>query len=198
MNSPPILPQQQREKPEPHERSHPVPWGMLVLVALMTAFGVVYIALSDLDTPSALGDGRALAELRGKTAAPAGSKIDAAALYAARCAACHQANGAGLPGVFPPLAGSEWVTGDERVLAALVLHGVTGALTVKGNSYSGAMPAFKEQLSDGEIAALLTHLRTQWGNGAAAVSVETVAKVRTDSADRQAPFNGEAELKAFK
>jgi mono/diheme cytochrome c family protein len=90
------------------------------------------------------------------------------------------------------------VSGDERVLAALVLHGVTGALTVKGNSYSGAMPAFKEQLSDGEIAALLTHLRTQWGNGAAAVSVETVAKVRTDSADRQAPFNGEAELKAFK
>jgi mono/diheme cytochrome c family protein len=163
----------------------------------MTAFGVTYIAMSDLDNPAPLGDGRTLAELRSKATAPAGASIDAAAIYAARCAACHQATGAGLPGVFPPLAGSEWVSGPERVLAALVLHGASGPLTVKGNAYNGAMPAFKEQLSDAEIAALLTHVRSQWGNAASALSAETVTKVRADTAERKAPFAGEAELKAF-
>jgi mono/diheme cytochrome c family protein len=194
---PPVLPQQRRENPEPSERSRPVPWGLLMLVALMTAFGVSYIAVSDLDLPSSLGDGRTLAELRGNAPAAAGAGIDAAAIYATRCVACHQASGAGLPGVFPPLAGSEWVTGPERVLVALVLHGVSGTLTVKGTSYNGVMPTFKEQLSDAEIAALLTHLRTQWGNAAPAVTSEAVAKVRADTAGRKAPFAGDAELKAF-
>ena len=64
MNTPPILPQQQRENPEPHERGRPVPWGMLFLVALMTAFGVAYIATDALDAPSALGDQRDVPELR--------------------------------------------------------------------------------------------------------------------------------------
>lgn len=197
--TPPILPQQERENPEPYERSRPVPWAMLLLVALVTAFGVTYIALSDLDAPSALGDGRELAELRALPAtAGTGSAIDGAAIYAARCTACHQPTGAGLPGVFPPLAGSEWVTGEARTLAALVLHGVTGSISVKGTTYNGAMPAFKEHLSDAEVAAVLTHLRSQWGHSANAIDAAAVAQVRQDTAGRKAPFNGEAELKSFK
>lgn len=195
--SPTPLPQQQREHPEPHERSHPVPRPVLALVALMTAVGIGYIGWTDLDGVPSLGDQRTQAELRGRPAA-AGAAVDGAALYAARCAACHQAAGTGLPGVFPPLAGSEWVHGSERRLAAIVLHGVTGPITVQGVRYQGAMPAFKDQLGDVELAALLSHLRARWGQGAGIVTTAQVAAVRADTASRQAPFDGERELAEFR
>lgn len=198
MHTPPILPQQRRENPEPTERSRPVPWGMLLLVALMTAAGAAYIAADGTDSPASFGDQRDVAELRGKAPVAGGAATaDGAALYAARCAACHQAGGAGVPGAFPPLAGSEWVAGDAPRLAALVLHGMTGTITVKGATYNGAMPAFGAQLDDAEVAAVLTHVRSQWGAGAQAVDTATVAKVRAATQARTAPFNGEVELKAF-
>ena len=99
--------------------------------------------------------------------------------------------------MFPPLAGSEWVTGNGEVLASIVLHGVSGAITVAGATFNGVMPTFKDQLKDEEIAALLTYLRSQWGNNAPAVAVESIAKARADTASRAAPFNGDAELAAL-
>lgn len=198
MHPTPIPPQQRREHPEPTERNRPVPWAMLLLVALMAAFGGAYIATDATLAAPEFGDQRAVAELRAAPpAAGSDQPADPAALYAARCAACHQASGAGVPGAFPPLAGSEWLAGNPRRLAALVLHGVTGPITVKGATYSGAMPAFAPQLGDAEIAALLTHLRAGWGAGAGAVTRDTVAQVRKDTQARSAPFNGEAELKGF-
>lgn len=189
-----IHPQQQRENPEPQEGSNPMPWFVIVLTALLLGFGVIYIAGSAIGNAPALGDGRTTAELQGSAPAAAGAAVDGAAVYASRCLACHQASGAGLPGVFPPLAGSEWVTGQETTLAALVLHGVSGALTVRGRTYNGAMPPFGAQLQDAELAAVLTHVRSQWGNGAAPVTADTVATVRKESAARTAPFKGDAEL----
>lgn len=197
MSAPPLLPQQRREHPEPTERAEPVPWFLVVLLAALLSVGIAYIAQEEaLETAAMLGDGRDPAELRGATA-QAGARIDVAALYASRCAACHQAQGQGLPGVFPPLAGSEWVVGAEPVLVATVLHGVQGRLTVKGQAYEGSMPAFKDQLSDAELAALLSHLRGQWGNQAAPVTAEAVAQVRQASAARTQSFLGEAELAAW-
>ena len=73
--------------------------------------------------------------------------MDGKQVYTANCVACHQATGAGLPSVFPPLDDSEWVIGEPRVLANILLHGVDGELTVKGTAYKGAMPAFG-QLGD--------------------------------------------------
>ncbi len=189
---------QRREHPEPTERHRPVPRALWMLAAAMTALGVAYIATDAPSSAPALGDQRVLAELRARPQqAGSAAAADGAALYAARCAACHQPSGSGVPGVFPPLAGSEWLTGPERRLAALVLNGVTGPITVKGHSYSGAMPAFASQLNDAELAALLTQLRAQWGAGAAAVTPATVARVRQDTQGRTEPFDGEAELKAF-
>jgi mono/diheme cytochrome c family protein len=198
MNQTPVPSQQQRENPEPHERGRPIPWFLLMLVGLMTAFGVVYITQSEIETPSVLGDQRSLAELRGTSGTPGAGAVDGAAVFAARCAACHQSNGAGLPGVFPPLAASEWVNGKESTLVALVLHGVTGSLTVKGQAYNGVMPTFKEQLNDTELAAVLTHLRSQWGNSAGQISPELVAEVRKTTADRSAPYNGDTDLSTLK
>ncbi len=198
MHPPSIPPQQRREHPEPTERSRPVPWPMLLLVTLMAAVGAAYIAADATPAAPEFGDQRTVAELRAALPAAGSDRaVDAAALYAARCAACHQASGAGVPGAFPPLAGSEWLAGNPRRLAALVLHGLTGPITVKGTSYSGAMPAFAAQLGDAEIAALLTHLRANWGAGAGAVTRDAVAQVRQDTQARTAPFNGEAELKGF-
>lgn len=193
-----IHPQQQRENPEPQEGSNPMPWFVIVLTALLMAFGVVYISRSTIANAPALGDGRSTAELQGAAPAAAGAAVDGATVYASRCLACHQAGGAGLPGVFPPLAGSEWVTGKETTLAALVLHGVSGALTVKGSTYQGAMPAFGAQLQDAELAAVLTHIRSRWGNAAAPVTTETVAAVRKQTAARTEPFKGDAELMPLK
>jgi mono/diheme cytochrome c family protein len=187
-----VLPQQRRENPEPSETNRPIPWWVIVMVGLLVAFGVVYIATSRLlDTPSAWGDGRSRVELAG---AAAGAKADGAVLYAAMCVACHQAGGTGLAGVFPPLAGAEWVNGRDSTLASIVLRGIDGPLTVKGTTYHGQMPAFAGKLKDEQIAAVLTHLRSSWGNASPALAAEIVAKARAEQASNNAPFAGDKEL----
>jgi mono/diheme cytochrome c family protein len=157
---------------------------------------VAYIARTNLETPASWGDDRAAAELQGR-ATTTSTAVDGAAIYASLCAACHHASGAGLPGVFPPLAGSEWVVGKETTLAAIVLHGVSGPLNVKGQSFNGAMPTFKQQLDDAQLATLLTFLRAQWGNASPAVTSELVASVRQATSARIARFAGGNELAAL-
>ncbi|MDE1947693.1 MAG: c-type cytochrome [Burkholderiales bacterium] len=190
-----IRPQQQRENPEPVEAPNPIPWFVIVLTLGLLVFGSVYIVRSHIAMAPDMGDDRTAAELRGQPAPAAGAVLDGAALYAAHCAACHQATGQGLPGVFPPLAASEWVLGKERTLAAIVLHGISGAFTVDGKAYSGAMPAFGAQLKDAEIAAIVSHERSSWGNAASAVTEASVAEVRKSTASRGAPFKGDSELR---
>jgi mono/diheme cytochrome c family protein len=202
MREPDILPQQQRENAEPFEQLNPVPWSLLTATVLVTCLGAAYILFTSPNDPSSWGDGRLATELAGTApAGPASAAVtvaDGAAVFTARCVACHQATGLGLPGAFPPLAGSEWVMGKETTLAAIVLHGVTGSIQVKGVGYAGAMPAFKEQLQDAEIAAVLTHIRSQWGNAATAVTAEAVAAVREATSGRIESFKGEAELSSLK
>lgn len=96
------------------------------------------------------------------------------------CGGCHQASGAGVPGQFPPLAGSEIVLGGTEQLARIVLHGLTGPVTVKGAAYNtpGGMPPQGMSFSDGDIANVLTYIRNSWGNEASMVTKEMVAKVR--------------------
>jgi mono/diheme cytochrome c family protein len=200
MDSSRISEQGRRENSDPHEASNAIPTGIYVLVACLVAFGAYYILTQPAPLAPEMGDQRTLADLEpkaAKAAATAGG-ADGHAIYAARCAACHQATGAGLPGVFPPLAGSEWVTGKGEALATILLHGVTGAITVKGATFNGAMPAFKDQLKDDELAALATYLRSQWGNQAPALTADVVAKARADTASRAGPFNGDAELAPLK
>lgn len=109
-------------------------------------------------------------------------------VYVAACAACHMPNGTGIAGAFPPLAGSRWVTGDERVVVRIVLHGLTGDIEVEGDTYSGLMPPLGGTLSDGEIAAVATYVRRSWGNAAAPVSAATVARERAATAGRATPW----------
>jgi mono/diheme cytochrome c family protein len=132
-----------------------------------------------------------VADLSGKPAAGSNAAADGQQLFATHCVACHQATGLGLPGVFPTLAGSEWVKGDPRVLAHILLFGISGPIEVGGKPFQGQMPAFGH-LSDAELAAVGSHIRSTWSNQAPPVTVDTVAKAR--QTQRSTPFEGGAEL----
>ena len=185
-----------REKPEPQELARPMSKPLLAIAAILFAFAIYYIARSGPYQPAELGDLRTVADLATK-AQPAG-KADGAALYASLCVACHQPTGAGLPGVFPPLAGSEWVVGKAPALIQIVLHGAQGPLTVKGSTYNGQMPSFGAQLDDAQLAAVATYVRAQWGNAAEGVTPASVTEQRAATASRKTPWNGDAELAALK
>ena len=114
-------------------------------------------------------------------------------LYMVVCGACHQPHGNGQEGLAPPLKESEWVLGSEARMVRMVLHGVRDAITVKGQKWELNMPAFNEALEDQQIADSLTYVRREWGNTAAPVSVETVKRIRTETAGREDSWT-EAEL----
>jgi mono/diheme cytochrome c family protein len=122
---------------------------------------------------------------------------DGAEIYLTRCMSCHQMNGGGVPGVFPPLTGTEWVTGDEGVLIRIILNGMTGEIEVNGMVYTGAMPPWGAFLNDEEMADLLTYIRTEWGNDASDITPEMVAEVREAVAEREEPWTI-AELEAIR
>jgi ubiquinol-cytochrome c reductase cytochrome b subunit len=109
------------------------------------------------------------------TVAVAGAH-NGAQVYATNCSSCHQATGQGLPGAFPPLAGNPYVTGPPTAVIHTLLYGLAGA-KVEGKSYGAQMPAWKGQLSNGDIAAVITYIRSSWGNKASAVTEADVAKV---------------------
>ena len=101
--------------------------------------------------------------------APSGAP-DALQVYSNNCASCHGANGQGLAGAFPPLAGNPYVTGDPKKVIATVDNGLHGAILVEGHPFNGVMPAWKSKLSSAEIAAVITYIRNSWGNKASPVT----------------------------
>jgi mono/diheme cytochrome c family protein len=100
-------------------------------------------------------------------------------IFAARgCGGCHGMTGDGMPGVNPPLAGSEWVLaeGPNRVIR-IILNGLNGPITVKGQAYNGQMPPMAEGLSNREIADLASFIRNSWGNKASVVTESQVKAI---------------------
>jgi len=115
-----------------------------------------------------LSTGGAPAAQAGAPAAPAAAQpaaVDGATVYQKNCQACHQATGQGIPSAFPPLAGHlpAVAAADRTLPPKAVLFGMTGSITVNGQAFSGVMPSWK-QLGDAEIAAVLNHELTSWGN----------------------------------
>ena len=98
------------------------------------------------------------------------------ALFAGTCSVCHQANGEGLPNVFPPLAKSDFL-GDAKKLINVVLNGLSGKVTVNGKDYNSVMPPMN-QLNDDEVANILTYVLNSWGNPGGTISTDDVKKVR--------------------
>lgn len=101
-------------------------------------------------------------------------------IYQTNCMACHQVTGQGLPGAFPPLAESEWVAKDPALLARIILGGLQGPITVKGNEYNSIMAPLGAVLSDEQVAYVLSYIRQEWGNTAGPVEPTVVAEARAD------------------
>ncbi|HEX6926973.1 MAG TPA: cytochrome c [Longimicrobiaceae bacterium] len=119
------------------------------------------------------------------------AQADGAKVFATVCASCHQANGQGVPGAFPPLAESEWVTGDPARLVKIILHGLTGEIDVGGEVYAGMMPPWGGGLNDQEVAAVATYVRSNFGNEASPVTPEVVAAIRKEFASRKTPWTAQ-------
>jgi mono/diheme cytochrome c family protein len=122
---------------------------------------------------------------------------DGGQLYGLYCAACHADDGKGATaGVFPPLAGSEWLHGEPERAIKIVLHGMRGPVEVAGQSYNLVMPPQGEVLSDANLAAILSYVRTTWGHREDKVGADQVAAVRAAAADRNEPWTAEELLEA--
>ncbi len=192
--SAPQTPQQKREHADPDEGSRPLPWFLTMFLGAMAMWGAFYIYVTPSGEESSFGDQRTVAALRPPVkAAGAAAAVDGKQVYGSKCAACHQASGLGVPGVFPPVAGAEWVVGDEKVLTQIVLHGVNGEMQVKGVTYKGTMPAWNT-MSDEELAAVMSYMRGEWGNQASAISPDTVKAQREAGKARTEPYKGGQEL----
>jgi cytochrome c oxidase cbb3-type subunit 2 len=164
------------------------PAGKVVATARARALVAYLLSLQQPPLPGA-GAGGATGAAAPAAAPPAGGPeaegaehvapaVSGASVYGANCASCHQADGRGLAGVFPPLAGDPVVTAhDATEQIHTVLFGRQGK-AIGGATYAAAMPPWGAQLSDAEIAAVINHERTSWGNHAPTVTAVEVAAVR--------------------
>ena len=180
-----------REKEEPQEGFSPVPIFLMFLFAALCFWGGVYLvhysAKFRWDAYSPYFDPNA-----DKPVAPEITLFDRGEkIFRNNCAVCHQGTGLGVPGVYPPIAGSEWVTGHPEVLARLLINGLNGPIEVKGNKYNGNMPAFGPgglNLGNKDLAGVMTYIRQEWGNSAPDMTVAMVDTYLVDYASRSAPW----------
>ena len=168
---------EEKWEPSRAETPSPVPTWAWVVFILIAAWAMYYAVAqwrptaryADTPTyqPMAMVPGPA------KAAAARGAE-----LYRTSCASCHQNNGQGVPHTFPPLAGDPVVTAqDPTAHIEAVLFGKKGG-SIDGVRYATPMPAWADQLSDQEVAAVINHERTSWGNAAPTVTSGDVAKIR--------------------
>lgn len=186
-----------REKEEPHEGFSPVPIFLMFVFAALCFWGGVYLVEHS-------GDYRWDAyspDFVAGADAPKPVQISlfdrGAKVYRNQCAQCHQAEGNGVPGVYPPLVASDWVTGHPEVMARILINGLNGPIEVKGNTYNGNMPAFGPgglALSEKDIAGVITYVRQEWGNSASEVTEAMIADYSDLYNGRSTPWTA-AELK---
>jgi mono/diheme cytochrome c family protein len=170
-----------REQGEPEEGFEPTPpWVWAVSVLLLFAMGFYlgkYSGTFDtiahqVEQPQILARDEVRTEVKGNL------------VYAGVCQACHQVDGKGVEGKYPPLAGSEWLLRDSFTPARIVLFGLEGEIRVKGKGFNNKMPQFHDKLSNEEIAAAISYARSAFGNKAAAVAPADVDSMRTTHSGR--------------
>jgi len=100
------------------------------------------------------------------------------ALFVGTCSTCHQGNGEGMDGVFPPLAKSDYIAADPKRLPSTILHGLQGPVRVNGKDYNSVMPPMT-QLTDDEVANISTYVLNSWGNPGGRVTKQDAAAARS-------------------
>ena len=187
-----------REMADPQDGSEPIPMWMMGAVAALTVFCGAYLGYY---SGGFRGDVfNFTPDFGPRTNVPTGPpdpKVIGKKVFTANCVACHQSTGLGQAGQFPPLVGSEWVVGDApNRNIAILLHGIQGPIKVNGVTYNGAMPPW-ETLGDDKIAAVLTYVRSEWGNNAPPISKEAVTLIRERTKAQQGNPWTEAQLLAM-
>lgn len=187
-----------REKEEPSENFSYPPLLLVFLFMLLFFWGGVYLAEFRGDFSPFVYDEHA--NLGGPAEAPAPKdplKVGKA-VYVQNCVACHQADGNGMAGLYPPLVASDWVKDSPERLIKLVLSGLQGEVIVNGVTYNNAMTAFGQSLNDEKLAAVLTYIRTSpdYNNNSYAVDPSLVATVRAEYGSRSEAWT-QGELEAI-
>ena len=186
---------------EPVTENRPVPVLLIALLVALLFWGDMYVMRNGGDVGGEAGAFPAKVFDPYKTyAAIPKAGGDAIALgrktYEQTCSLCHQPGGTGIPGQFPPLAGSDWVLeeGPNRMIN-LILNGIQGPITVNGQQFNNSMVAWRDTLTDEQIAAVATYIRSTWGNKAPPVKPEEVKAQREATAGRSTSWSA-AELLA--
>jgi mono/diheme cytochrome c family protein len=173
------------EVPEP--AAEPIPWWLVWVIGLGLFWGGAYLFSFSGGFKSDVFDFEPKFGVQGGgSRLPPDPKVVGKALFSANCITCHQANGEGLPGQYPPLAGSEVEIGDAtNQLIAIVLKGLQGPVEIKGKPFNNAMQAWEGQYTDQQLAAILTYVRSDWGNNAPAITADMVKQMRAEFKDQK-------------
>jgi len=179
-------------------RSHLPIWIVVLMLALLYAGAIYFDRHSgwfDKQVYAPYGSAGELEMYQPKSGAAA-ALAQGRKVYEQVCGLCHGNDGLGKPGQAPPLAGSEWVmTKGVQRLAHIPLTGVTGPLKVKGQDWNLSMAAMGAALSDADLAAVLTYVRSSWGNNAGEVTADDVKAARTAASKHPQLMTGEELIK---
>ncbi len=184
-----------REKREPRVGLEPLSMWLIIVYGLALFFGGAYLGRF---SGNFSGDSLDVSFAPGKSHGGPGGGAGAGAeqpltpaergkkLFSANCATCHQMSGLGVPGQYPPLAGSEYVNGGTRRLGMILLKGLVGPVKVEGKEFGAAqMQAWETNFTDQKIADILTFIRQEWGNTGGPVAAEGISALRKELASRK-------------
>jgi mono/diheme cytochrome c family protein len=184
----------QRPEGEPTAQRSTMPIWIISLTLVLLFVGAVYFdhhsGWFDKQVYSPYTSAEELAAAQPKSGAAAvaarGKRV-----YETMCGVCHGSDGLGKPGQAPPLAGSEWVVtkGFDR-LARIPLAGLSGPMQVEGKDWNMAMAPMGAAMSDADLAAVLTYIRSSWGNQAGEVTADNVKAIRAALGPRPLPLTG--------
>src|SRR5216110_1759609 len=189
----------QREKREPRVGAEPLSIWLIAVYGLAVFFGGAYLGrYSGNFSGEALDPYGGEPQAMKKVAGPQGEQQQAELsprdrrkkIFSANCQTCHQANGLGVAGQYPPLAGSEFTNGGSRRMGMIVLKGLQGPVKVKGQQFGSAvMQPWDKTFTDQKIADVLTYERSDWGNKASPVIAEQIAALRKELASHPESFS---------
>lgn len=166
-----------------HTLSTAIHRGAIVVATLLLS-GITFVACTNesdkIPQWGSQGAGKAEESTEEQSALPENAPKDAAKggeIFAQYCATCHQAAGQGMPPVYPPLAGSEFLADKQKTIDGVV-NGLQGPITVKGEKYDAIMPPLPPNYDDAQAAAILNFVSYRFGDGSWSTTAEEVAAIR--------------------
>ena len=176
-----------REFSEPEVNSAPIPLWLFGLIGVGVFWAGAYLfSFSGGFRADVFDHEPKYGAQGGGPRVPPDPKVVGKALFSANCITCHQANGEGVPGQYPPLAGSEVEVGEAtNQLIAIVLKGLQGPVEIKGKPFNNSMQAWEGQYTDQQLAAILTYVRSDWGNNAPPITADMVKQMRDQFKDQK-------------